>query len=197
MSRGDPLPFGLALCTLGLGIFAITFLSLGQDDVSFARTQWTALLSMTLAAPAILLYAGGRAPHSPWWRSFWTVSFLAYVVHFWWGVFRSFNGDFEALIEREGWVAYGIFVVTIVWGLDVITAWIKPSMHSGTVPGLHFLAWFLVTVSFVLATAIFRSGPAAYAGYAFAAAVLCALIGRVAVRRRNSAVVDKLAAHSA
>ena len=57
------------LLLLGTGEAAITFLSLSQNDVTYARTEWSALLSMLLAAPASVLYVLHRGAQSSWRRS--------------------------------------------------------------------------------------------------------------------------------
>ena len=91
----DPLPLGTGLLLLGTGEAAITFLSLSQNDVTYARTEWSALLSMLLAAPASVLYVLHRGAQSSWWRAFWTVGLIAYLLHFWCAVFGTYNGSFE------------------------------------------------------------------------------------------------------
>ena len=177
----DPLPTGVALLALGLGVAAITFGSIGEDDVSFARTQWTALLAMALAAPAILLYARGRSQTSEWWRSFWTAGLLAYLLHFWWAVFRTYNGDFAAVIERQGLVAYSNFLVTILWALDVVAAWLPPRERVAS--PVHFVTWLLVALSFLASATLFHGGLTALLGYALGAALLAVLVARLFLRR--------------
>jgi hypothetical protein len=175
--RFDWLPFGLALLALGIGVAAVTLLSISADDVSYARTQGTARLAMVLAAPAIVLAVLGAAG-GPWWRSFWTAGFLAYLLHFWWSIIRTFHGDLGAVVERQDWVAYSNFAATAIWGLDVLLAWLP--VRTGR-PGawLRVLAWLLVTASFIVASAVFRSGFVAAMGYGLAALVAAAVIVRL------------------
>lgn len=177
MNRADPLPFGTALLLLGLGIAGITLLSLSADDVSYARTQWTALLSMVLAIPAIALYILEAGPPGRWWRAFWTAALAAYLAHFWWSVFRTYYGDFDAILARQGWVAYTNFIVTALWLIDVILAWLGPESRRPLRVALRFIAWAGVTVSFV-AAAVFREGTVALVGIAVAAIVVVTLLLR-------------------
>jgi len=178
MNRTDPLPLGTALFLLGVGAIGITFMSLSADDVSYARAQWTAGLSLLLAAPAIALYVLEERPPGRWWRAFWTVALIAYLAHFWWSVFRSYNGDFDAIIARQGWTAYTNFAVTILWLLDVVLAWLGPRSRNGFRIALRFVAWVAVTISFLLASAFFRDGTIAMLGIALAAIVVASLLLR-------------------
>jgi len=177
--RTDPLPLGLALLLLGAGVGAITLASIGTDDVSFARTEWSALLALLLAVPAAILYVLVRGLPGRWWRAFWTVALIAYLLHFWWAVFRAFNGDLGAVVARQGWVAYTNFAVTILWTLDGLVAWLLWHRREAVACViLRFVTWAGVTASFLTASAIFRTGTVALIGYAFAAALVVALLLR-------------------
>ena len=178
MSRIDPLPFGTALLLLGLGAFGITALSLSADDVSFARAQWTAALSLALAAPAIALYVLEEGTPGRWWRAFWTVALAAYLAHFWWSVFRSYHGDFAAIATRQGWTAYTNYAVTLLWLADVALAWLAPASRNGGRIALRFVAWAAVTVSFLMSSAFFRDGAIAMLGMALAASVVASALLR-------------------
>lgn len=178
MNRVDPLPFGTALFLLGLGIAGITGLSLSQPDVGYARTQWSALLAMALAAPAIALYVLERGPPARWWRAFWTAGLAAYLAHFWWAVFRTYDGDFAAIAARQGWVAYTNYAVTILWLADGILAWIAPRSTASWRVALRFIAWAGVTASFISAAAVFREGTVRQLGIALAIVVIAAVLVR-------------------
>ncbi len=165
----------LAVFGLGVGMLLITLLSLGQENVSYARTEWTALLAMALAVPALLIYAHDPGAANPWWRSFWTAAAIAYLFHFWWAVFRTYHGDFGAVLSRQGFVALSNFLVTMVWPADVLLAWL-PSLypHKETVDKFRIFTALLVGISFFMSTAIFRSGLESLFGWLFglAAAVV-------------------------
>jgi hypothetical protein len=174
----DPLSFGVALLALALGVAAITFASIGSDDVSYARTQWTARLALVLASPAIVLYVLEEPPLGPWWRCFWSAGWLAYLLHAWWAVFRAYGGDVGAIADRQGWVAYTNALVTMLWTLDVLIAWGAIPLGATVAIVIRFVTWALVTASFIVAAAVFRSGVTAELGYALAAALAVSIAMR-------------------
>jgi hypothetical protein len=179
----DLLPYGVALLSLGAGMLYVTFSTLGADDVSYARTQATAWVSMALASPAIVLFALGRPGYGDWRRAFWTAGFAAYCFHLWWAVFRTYRGDFSAIIDRQGWVAFTNFAVIFVWGLDVARDWTRTESSGAKV--WQWVAWLLVTLSFLGATALFRSGTASLVGYILGAVIVWAFVARYRHSRRT------------
>jgi hypothetical protein len=180
----DPLPVGTALCLLGLAVAAMTFATIGMDYPTYARTEWTARLAMMLAAPAIALYVldTGRPGPWPWWRAFWTAGMAAYLLHVWWAVFGAYGGDIGAIVERQGWVAGTNGLATILWVADVAAAWLIKPPPGIAVRILRFLAWFIVAISFIVASAVFRTGVSAMFGYILAALLAGALAIRWAGR---------------
>ncbi len=173
----DPLPVGTALCLLGLAVAGMTFATIGI-------TEWTARLAMMLAAPAIVLYVlGADSPgRGAWWRAFWTAGMAAYLLHVWWAVFGAYGGDIGAIVERQGWVAGTNALATILWVADVAAAWLIRPPPGSAVRILHLLAWLIVTISFIVASAVFRSGASAMFGYILAALLAGALAIRWAAR---------------
>jgi hypothetical protein len=180
MTRGiDPLAAGTALLALGIGVAYATFGTLGAEHVSYGRTQTTALVAMVLSAAASAFFVlDWRAP-GPWWRSVWSAAFIAYAIHFWWAVFRTFDGDFGAIVARQGAVAYSNFFVTALWAVDVAVAWWRPCTTNSRVTLLHALTWFWVSASFIVAATAFRGGAVAALGYAYAALIAAAIVVRV------------------
>ena len=175
----DPFPYGTALGLLGVGVFAMSLVSLGADNVGYARAEWTARLAMVHAAPAIVLFVLQPAPRGNWWRAYWTAGLLAYLLHFWWAVVVVYQLDVGAIIQRQGWVTATNALVTILWIADVVIAWLPRAQTDLWVQILRFVNWALVTVSFVAASAVFRDDllPRAL-GIALGAAVLAALLLR-------------------
>jgi hypothetical protein len=101
-------------------------------------------------------------------------------MHFWWAVFHAFNGDFSAILVRQGIIAYTNFAITFLWTLDVVLAWAFSGQSNATARiALRFVTWAGVTTSFLVATAILRSGMIAQIGYALAAALVVALVVRL------------------
>ena len=178
----DPLPPGLAFGLLGIGALAFTLVSLGADNVSYARTEWTARLALILAMPAIVLYAlPGRL--GPWWRAFWTAAMLSYLMHFWWAVARVFQSDVGVIWDRQGFVAVVNALLTLLWIADVVVGWTVARQTALWVLILRFVTWAIVTVSFFLASAVFRDEtlPRALGGL-LAVAVVAALLSRKMAR---------------
>ena len=184
------LPYGLAALGLGLGTLVITFYSLGETDVSYARAQMTAWLAMALATFAILWYAAGtiEEPSSrAVWRGFWTAGFLAYALHFFWAVYRTYDGEYGAIIEHQGTlIAYANFIATAIWALDVIAVWLPRKMTESRpiIKWLHFVVWLWVTVTF--AVSAFRTGPIQYVGYVFDGLVILTLALRLRAFIQNA-----------
>jgi len=180
----DPLPLGTALGLFGVGVFAMSLVSLGADNVGYARAEWTARLALVLAAPAIVLYVARPAPLGDWWRAYWTAGLLAYLLHFWWAVVVVYQVDLDAIIARQGWVAATNALVTILWIIDVVAAWLPWPQTGLWLLILRFVNWALVTVSFIAASAIFRDDTLPRAlGIGLGVAVLAALLLRKPVAR--------------
>lgn len=175
--RFDPLPPGVALLLFGLATAYLTFGTLGADDVTYARTAWSARLALMIAAPAIVLYVLETGAPSVWWRAFWSAGMAVYLLHVWWAIARTFGGDFGAVVERQGWVAGTNALATFLWVADVLAAWLirSPGLAVRT---LHFLAWLVVGVSFIVASAVFRTGLSAAFGYVLLTALGAALVAR-------------------
>jgi hypothetical protein len=102
----------------------------------------------------------------------------AYLLHLWWAVFRAYGGDFGAIVERQGWVAGTNLLATILWLADVVAAWLPGRLPSLPVRILRLLAWAVVTTSFIVASAVFRSGESAVFGYVLSVAIAGALLAR-------------------
>jgi hypothetical protein len=190
----DPLPVGTALCLLGLAVAGMTFATLGMDYPTYSRTEWTARLAMMLAAPAIVLYAlgAGSPGRGAWWRAFWTAGMAAYLLHFWWAVFGAYGGDIGAIVERQGWVAGTNALATILWVADVAAAWLLEPPPGSAVRILHLLTWLIVTISFIVASAVFRTGVSAMFGDLLALLVAGALAIRWAGRHAAKDVSSRI-----
>ena len=164
---------GLAVLAFGVGVSALTLLSLGQDHPSFTCTEWSARL-----APALAIYPISIEKYGRWRTGFWTAALCAYLLHFWWAVAVTYRFDFEAIAARQGWVAYANYAVTVIWTADVLLGF--SPLGRGLVGQLvRPLAWASVSAAFIGATAVFRSGAAAVAGWAVLALLIGALIARL------------------
>jgi hypothetical protein len=175
----NPLPYGLALLALGSAIFLVTFLSLSEADVTYARCQWTALAAMLIATPALLLYVLSYHGQGDWRRAFWTAGLVAYMAHFWWAVFRTYQGDFRAIVEHQGFVAYSNFLVTLLWIVDAVLAWVATDLPATSTAAVRFVTWLAVGVSFVAASAVFRTGTVQLLGYILGISLIVAAAVRL------------------
>jgi hypothetical protein len=98
------------------------------------RTFFTAWAALILAIPALCTFWFRRTSESAsrYWLAFWTVSFVAFLVHFYWSVFVIFDGDWNRIFDK---VANGRRVTlprfdtlfTVWWGIDVLLAWLITS----------------------------------------------------------------------
>lgn len=186
MLRSPTFSESAAVLALGAGLLIITLLSLTEPNVGFARTRWTALLAMLLAAPVLVSHARHPGPHRDWRRAFWTAAALVYLAHFWWATFRTFGGDFAAIAERQGFVAYTNYAVTLLWSVDAALCWSDCLSALRWTRWLRIFAQLLVGTSFIAATAVFRSGLSQFAGIVLALAIATALLAQYA-RGRDSA----------
>jgi len=176
-------PYGLAAFLLGLGTLAITALSLSGPDVSYLRSQWTAWLALALATPAILAYAGGLTDGLVWrpvWRGFWTAGFLAFALHFFWAVYRTYDGDYGAVFLHQGtWFALPNFIAAAIWAVDAMAVWLPQKLSRPAIHWLHGFVWLWVTASFIVSTILRPDMGIMIAGYVFTAAVTMILLLRL------------------
>lgn len=187
MLRRPTLSESAALLALGAGLLVITLLSLTEPNIGFARTRWTALLAMALAAPVLVGYASDPGPHRGWRRAFWTAAALVYLAHFWWAVFRTFNLDFAAIAERQGFVAYTNYAVTLLWSIDAALSWFYRWSALRGIRWLRLVTQLIVGASFIAATAVFRSGLSQLAGIVLVLAIATALLARCTRQRGTAA----------
>ena len=154
-------------------------------------TIWVATLLLTVA---LCFYALGR-PGAPsnYWVLFWTFSYLAYLLHFYWSVGALFGWDLAEVLhskigtnpDPEKVVCNPIpdLVLTAWWGLDVLLAWFVLASprwlraERGVVGLFAFVAFFGATV---LAA---KAGPAVRAlGVLMAVSVLSCYGLRIVLR---------------
>lgn len=95
------------------------------------RTFFTAWAALILVTPALCTSLFRRSSESAarYWLAFWTVSFIAFLVHFYWAVFVMFGDDWNRILQAKGRVSEPIpdTIVTVWWGLDVLLAWLTVS----------------------------------------------------------------------
>jgi hypothetical protein len=110
----------------------------GQPDVfqesqrvDLHRTFFTAWAALILLTPALCTFFFRRssARAARYWLAFWTVSLLAFLVHFYWAVFVMFGNDWGRILQAKARVSAPVpdTIVTLWWGLDVLLAWLVRS----------------------------------------------------------------------
>lgn len=95
------------------------------------RTFFTAWAALILVAPALcaFLFRRSSASADRYWLAFWTVGFMAFLVHFYWAAVVMFGNDWVRIRQATGRVSAAVpdTIVTVWWGLDVLLAWLLRS----------------------------------------------------------------------
>ena len=119
------------------------------------RTFFTAWAALILVTPALCTFLFRRVSESAarYWLAFWTVSFIAFLVHFYWAVVIIFGNDWN-MIRHTPRVSAPIVdtIVTVWWGADVLLAWLIQS-EAVWVRIQRALVHLLVFVLFFLGSA--------------------------------------------
>lgn len=99
-----------------------------SQRLNLHRTFFTAWATLILVTPALCAFLFRRTSESAarYWQAFWTVSFVAFVVHFFWAVSVLFDNDWGRILGAHKRVSAPILdtVVAAWWGLDVLLAWL-------------------------------------------------------------------------
>lgn len=94
------------------------------------RTFFTAWAALILVTPALCTFLFRRSSKSAagYWLAFWTVSFIAFLVHFYWSVVVIFGNDWGRIFNTTRVsAALPDTIFTAWWGLDVLLAWLVQS----------------------------------------------------------------------
>lgn len=142
-------------------------------------TFFTVWATIALVTPALCLFPFTRRSEvaGRYWLAFWTVSLLAFAIHFYWAVVLIFGNDWSRILNTPRVSAPRLDTVFFVWWVaDVLLAWFHRSnafwLRAQRV-GVHLLAFIL----FFMGAA--REGELLLSrviGYSMAAAVLVAVL---------------------
>jgi hypothetical protein len=142
-------------------------------------TFFTVWATIFLVTPALCLFpfAGQSALAGRYWLAFWTVSLLAFAIHFYWAVVLVFGNDWSRILNTPRVSAPRLDTAFAIWWVaDVLLAWFYRSdalwIRVQRV-GVHLLAFIL----FFMGAA--REGELLLSrviGYTMAAAVLVAVL---------------------
>jgi hypothetical protein len=177
--------------------------SIGRDAASRAssyRSHFTLCVATVLVIPAFGFYILQRPFRmSSYWLLFWTVGYLAYLVHGVWAYLVPSDGAWAAMLKgRPGLAAEAevgrplwSLILTVWWGVDVLLAWgfwFSARRHASAPLHLQRGALHLYAFMVFLAVTVFApaSGPLlTILGTLLSLAVLVAFALRIATRRVN------------
>ncbi len=159
------------------------------------RTFFTAWAALILVTPALCTFLFRRSSKSAagYWLAFWTASFVAFLIHFYWAVVVIFGSDWGRIFNTTRVsAALPDTIFTVWWGLDVLLAWLIQS--EGVVVRvqralIHLFAFVLFFAGSALEGEIWWSKAL---GFAMGAAVLFAFLIWLLrwLKRRSPTVAD-------
>jgi hypothetical protein len=170
------LPSSAFVCGVAVTILAPAAIG----DVDFNRTRLTIWTTLLLACPALVLFVlrAGRIPLGLSWRAWWTAAYLAFVLHLVWGYGIMFRGDAGAVLRVQGTlVGVSNFLLAIIWGVSVLTAWAGWRLLP-----LHAFATLFFSANALVSTLLFGHGPSPVVGGLVAAT----LVGAAGWRARET-----------
>jgi hypothetical protein len=150
----------------------------GTPLLALLRAIFAIWLSTLLMIPAACLYilrgeSEARRHYAVLW---WTFSYLAYLVHFYYTAFVIFGGVQGTFQNMRPWVASTNFFLTGWWTLDVLIAWLA-NPDRAWVRWERGLALTFIVFVFVVTELFLRPTLIRYLGAALVALViLCVLI---------------------
>jgi hypothetical protein len=165
--------------------------------VVYYRVIFAIWATIVLVTPALCFHVFSRSDAAnTYWRAFWTVAYLAFLVHVYWAVWGTCGGDLhvvfnskvetpafpECLVDHPG----PDFFFTAWWGLDVILAWLitdNVKWLRGERGALHLLAFVMFFGAFVIAS---KAGIVAHLlGILMAILVIGCVVLRVIVQETD------------
>lgn len=115
------IPFALAVL---IALWAAELTPLNGDRARTLYTIRAAIVLLTLAL-CLFLFRDYSPAADNYWLLFWTFSYLAFLVHFYWAVAIIYDGDISRIFRVMGNVIAGSnFLLAAWWGLDVLLSWI-------------------------------------------------------------------------
>jgi hypothetical protein len=153
----------------------------GTPQLPLLRLVLTIWLSTLLMIPAVSLYVlrGRSAERARVARLFWTFSYAAYLVHFYYAAFVVFGGVEGTFAHMRHWVAAVNFFLTGWWTLDVLVAWLGDPARTW-VRLERTLAQGFIVVVYVATDLFLRPTFVRFFGVALAVAVVWCLLVRLA-----------------
>jgi len=170
-----PVPPGTPLLALLRAIFAI----------------WLSTLMM-IPATGLYILRGESEARRRYALLFWTFSYLAYLVHFYFTAFVIFGGVEGVFQNMRQMVATTNFVLTGWWTLDVLIAWLARPDRIW-VRAERGLAMAFIVVIYVVTELFLRPTTIRYLGAALAAVVILCVLVRVSRPALTESPVGRMA----
>lgn len=184
------IPFGLLLVLALMGAEMAL-------DLPFQRMIYTVWVALVLVIPALCLYIlpARTQRRMNYWLLFWTFAYIAYLFHFYYAVMVHYHASIPEVFQQQGIkIAGSNFVVTFLWGTDVLLAWFVHSDRKWIRIERVVASSFIPLVFFVASVVIFR-GFVNVLGYAMTAAILICLIVRIHARLTGQYASSGLEVH--
>jgi len=155
----------------------------GTPLLALLRAVFAIWLSTLLMIPAACLYIlrGESEARRRYSLLFWTFSYLAYLVHFYYTAFVIFGGVEGTFQNMRTWVAGTNFFLTAWWTLDVLIAWIARPDRTW-VRWERGLAISFIVLVYIVTELFLRPTPIRYLGAALAALTLLCVLVRLSQR---------------
>jgi hypothetical protein len=154
------------------------------------RTIYTMWATIILLTPTLCLYLFSDSSEAAYnyWHLFWTFSYLAFLFHFYWGVFVIFHGIPGTFIGQGKLIAGTNFLLTAWWGADVVLSWLiaaSPTWLRLERVGVHLFVFSI----FLVTTLVLRPTPVTKAlGLALTISVVASFAIRLVFRDLTPAV---------
>lgn len=155
-------------------------------DPGLSRAVYTIWVTIALVTPALCAFAlpGSSERLVSVWISFWTLSFVAYMVHVGYAVLSVYHGSLQEFLAGQGAFPAIINVLfTLWWALDVGLAWLYRG-NSAWVRGERIAAHIFIGLTFFVSTVFLKHGFVNVLGVAATMAVLICLMARYDARKR-------------
>jgi hypothetical protein len=150
----------------------------GTPLLALLRAVFAIWLSTLLMIPAVCLYILRDESDARWRYAllWWTFSYLAYLVHFYYTAFVIFGGVEGTFQNMRYWVAGTNFFLTGWWTFDVLIAWLADPNRTW-VRWERGLALTFIVLVFAMTELFLRPTTVRYLGASLAAlVVLCVLV---------------------
>ena len=156
----------------GLLIVASLLFPERTEDPTHYRIIYSIWSTTALLIPMVSFYffAKRSAVARDYWRFFYTGAFAAYCVHFYYAVFVEFGG-FRGTIDGQGaLIAYGNFILTAIWLIDVLLAWTATRFDFRFIR--HLVPLLIITLAFLFFATIRNDGIVRWIGSGLAIALI-------------------------